>query len=109
MTQLSQSNEQAFEELCAAVQRCRKCQRMEGSKRVLNRAAGALNATIMFIGEAPGRLGADASEIPFHGDKAGHNFEELLEGASLSRADIFVTNAVLCNPKDENGNNAPPI
>jgi uracil-DNA glycosylase family 4 len=62
----------------------------------------------MFIGEAPGRLGADTSGIPFHGDKAGHNFEDLLGSAGISRAEVFVTNAVLCNPKDETGNNAAP-
>jgi uracil-DNA glycosylase family 4 len=63
---------------------------------------------VIFIGEAPGRLGADASELPFHGDKSGHNFESLLEQVGLSRYDAFVTNAVLCNPKDDMGNNATP-
>lgn len=62
----------------------------------------------MFIGEAPGRLGADASELPFHGDKSGHNFESLMEQVGLSRYDAFVTNAVLCNPKDASGNNSTP-
>jgi uracil-DNA glycosylase family 4 len=62
----------------------------------------------MFVGEAPGRLGADASGIPFHGDKTGHNFEELLLGAGLSRASVFITNAVLCNPRDASGRNATP-
>ncbi len=97
-----------YDTLCATVQSCLKCVRMEGSTRVLNRGAGKIDAPIMFIGEAPGRLGADNSGIPFHGDKAGHNFEELLEFAGLTRANIFVTNAVLCNPKDEKGNNASP-
>ena len=62
----------------------------------------------MFIGEAPGRLGADDSQIPFHGDKSGHNFESLVEQVGLSRYQIFVTNAVLCNPKDSKGNNSTP-
>jgi uracil-DNA glycosylase family 4 len=62
----------------------------------------------MFVGEAPGRLGADSSELPFHGDKSGHNFESLLAQVGLSRYDAFVTNAVLCNPKDAHGNNATP-
>ena len=97
-----------FDLLCEKVQKCEKCTRMCDSQRVLNRSAGSLNADIMFVGEAPGRLGADNSGIPFHGDKSGHNFEELLEFAKLDRAKIFVTNAVLCNPKDENGNNSTP-
>lgn len=90
------------------VQFCTRCPRMDESSRVLSRAAGPLHAPLMFIGEAPGRLGADASEIPFHGDKAGHNFEDLLEFAGLSRSRVFVTNAALCNPRDENGNNSTP-
>jgi uracil-DNA glycosylase family 4 len=97
-----------FDLLCEEVQKCDKCARMCGSQRVLNRSAGALNSDIMFIGEAPGRLGADSSGIPFHGDKAGHNFEELLNFARLDRSKLFVTNSVLCNPRDENGNNSAP-
>lgn len=97
-----------FDELCSQVHECFKCPRMKNSTRVLNHSSGSLNAPIMFIGEAPGRLGADGSGIPFHGDKAGHNFEGLLEFVGLNRTDIFVTNSVLCNPKDNNGNNSPP-
>lgn len=97
-----------FDELCKAVKFCTRCVRMEQSARVLSRSAGSLDAKVMFIGEAPGRLGADAYEIPFHGDKAGHNFEELLAFAGLDRSAIFVTNAVLCNPKNDAGNNSTP-
>ena len=97
-----------FFSLCARVKNCTKCPRMTESLRVLNGSVGNLHAKILFIGEAPGRLGADNTGIPFHGDKSGHNFEELLSFAKLSREDIFVTNAVLCNPKDDNGNNATP-
>lgn len=81
---------------------------MAQSARVFGSGCGSLSAKLIFIGEAPGRLGADASELPFHGDKSGHNFEELLEQVGLSRYDAFVTNAVLCNPRDEKGNNATP-
>ena len=81
---------------------------MAESKRILGASAGAIDASIMFIGEAPGRLGADDSAIPFHGDKSGHNFEELLQHVGISRREIFVTNAVLCNPRDEEGRNATP-
>ncbi len=97
-----------FDKLCAEVRTCRLCPRMNNSTRVLSRAAGPLGAKIMFIGEAPGRLGADETGIPFHGDKAGHNFDELIGFVGIDRNEIFVTNAVLCNPKDEKGNNAPP-
>lgn len=97
-----------FGELACAVEDCRLCARMDDRSRVLSPANGPLNAKIMFIGEAPGRLGADATRIPFHGDKAGDNFESLIFQVGLNRYDLFVTNAVLCNPRTADGNNSPP-
>lgn len=102
------SNDRIFEELIAEATSCTVCPRMHGSQRVIGRACGRIDSPLMFIGEAPGRLGADASAIPFHGDKAGDNFERLLDQVGISRYDFFITNAVLCNPKDETGNNATP-
>jgi uracil-DNA glycosylase family 4 len=97
-----------FECLVTEAKGCLACARMNGSQRVIGHASGRIDASIMFIGEAPGRLGADASAIPFHGDRAGDNFERLIEQVGLSRYDCFITNAILCNPKDEKGNNATP-
>lgn len=98
----------AFGGLVQRVQACRKCPRMTGSARVLGFGCGPIGARVMVVGEAPGRLGADESLMPFHGDQAGRNFESLIDQVGLSRYDLFVTNAVLCNPKDANGNNATP-
>ncbi len=97
-----------FECLVKEAKGCLACIRMSGSQRVIGHASGGIDAPIMFVGEAPGRLGADASAIPFHGDRAGDNFESLIEQVGLSRHDCFITNAILCNPKDEKGNNATP-
>lgn len=97
-----------FERLIEVVGACRRCQMMNGCTRVLSWANGSPRADVMFVGEAPGRLGADRTAVPFHGDVAGDNFERLLALAGLTRREVFVTNAVLCNPKDETGNNAPP-
>lgn len=105
---LSIYKNEEFTILCNDVYRCLKCPRMNDSARILNHSVGSLTSDVMFIGEAPGRLGADSFGIPFHGDKAGHNFEELLNFAKLDRSNIYVTNAVLCNPRDEKGNNATP-
>jgi uracil-DNA glycosylase family 4 len=102
------SKVERFASLIAEVSACVTCDRMEGSARVLNYSAGNVMARLMFIGEAPGRLGADATEVPFHGDRAGENFENLLAFAGINRSELFVTNAVLCNPKDEAGNNSTP-
>jgi uracil-DNA glycosylase family 4 len=97
-----------FAKLITEVRACTRCERMCNSVRVLSFAAGNLHSALMFIGEAPGRLGADQTQVPFHGDTAGNNFEELLEFAGIRRNEVFITNAVLCNPKDDNGNNATP-
>lgn len=97
-----------FATLVKEVASCARCKRMACSARILSLASGRLTAPIMFVGEAPGRLGADDTGIPFHGDKAGFNFEDLLGYAGISRADVFITNAVLCNPRDEDGNNSTP-
>src|ERR1700744_5769722 len=97
-----------FEKLVEDVRFCILCERMCNSSRILGRSSGDLSALMMFMGGAPGRLGADDTAIPFHGDKAGENFEKLIAQANISRYDFFITNAVLCNPKDEKGNNATP-
>jgi len=102
------TKEKQFQALVAEVQACRKCTRMNNSERVISSSNGSISSQLMFVGEAPGRLGADSSHIPFHGDKSGHNFESLLDQVGLSRYEFFITNAVLCNPKDEKGNNATP-
>lgn len=106
---MKSDTESKFLELVERVQACRKCPRMNDSARVLGLGCGPLNASVVFIGEAPGRLGADGSHLPFHGDKSGHNFESLIEQVGISRYQVFVTNAVLCNPKDKAGNNATPL
>jgi len=81
---------------------------MERRKAVLGSQCGNLNSKILFIAEAPGRLGADRFRIPLWGDQTGKNFQDLLDCIGWSREQIFITNAVLCNPRDEFGNNATP-
>jgi uracil-DNA glycosylase family 4 len=77
-------------------------------KKVLSTNNGNLNSKVIFIAEAPGRLGADCTGIPLYGDKTGDNFEMLLGNIGWKREDVFITNAILCNPQDENGNNSTP-
>jgi uracil-DNA glycosylase family 4 len=62
----------------------------------------------MFIGEAPGRQGGDRTRIPFSGDQSGQNFTRYIASIGLERAEIFITNAVLCNPRRESGANRAP-
>jgi uracil-DNA glycosylase family 4 len=69
---------------------------------------GNINSKILFIAEAPGRLGADKTTIPLYGDRTGENFDMLLNIIKWTRNDIFITNAVLCNPRNIEGNNDKP-
>jgi uracil-DNA glycosylase len=81
---------------------------MHNSKRVLSDLNGTWDAQIVFVAEAPGRLGAEITGIPLFGDRTGDRFEELLKVMDWNRSDVFITNAVLCNPRDERGNNDTP-
>ena len=87
--------------------KCRLCPALADQPAILSSANGNLNAKLVFVAEAPGRFGAGRTGIPFHGDKSGDNFETLLEHIGLTRAEVFITNAALCNPL-ENGNNRRP-
>lgn len=86
-------------------------ERCKNKKCVLETSCGNLDSEIMFIAEAPGRNGAERTKIPIYGDPSGDNFENILNKASLgkiNRKDVFITNAFLWNPTDENGNNDKP-
>lgn len=112
----------AFDDLCATVAACRRCPRMEGRRRVLSRLNGPVAAPgdglaalggerfrpVLFVAEAPGRFGGDRTGIPLSTDQTGRNFSELLAGIGLRRDAIFITNAILCNPRDPAGRNARP-
>ncbi len=98
----------AFATLCADAAACQRCATMVGRRRVLTPANGRPDARVLFIGEAPGRLGGERTGVPFSGDRTGQNFERLLEAAGLARVDIFITNAILCNPRDAGGRNRGP-
>ena len=62
----------------------------------------------MFIGEAPGRKGADRTRVPFSGDQSGANLDRFLASIDLKREEIFITSAALCNPRTESGANRKP-
>ena len=87
---------------------CTRCPRMEANSAVLGPLNGRIEARVLIVGEAPGRFGSATTRIPFYGDRSGENFERLLPEAGLTRNDVFITNAVMCNPKDEKGRNDRP-
>jgi len=97
-----------FTDLVESVQHCNLCPRLYGRTKVLSAANGNLDSKVLFVAEAPGRFGADRTGVPLCGDRTGENFEKLLGNIAWKREQVFITNAVLCNPREEDGNNATP-
>jgi uracil-DNA glycosylase len=87
---------------------CTRCPAMCGRSAVLSERNGSSNARVMFIGEAPGRKGADRTRVPFSGDQSGVNFDRFLNSIELGREQIFITSAALCNPRSDSGANRRP-
>ena len=75
---------------------------------VLSEANGRVSARVLFIGEAPGRKGADRTRIPFSGDQSGKNLDRFIASIGLTRSQIFITSAALCNPRNASGTNRKP-
>ena len=99
--------EKEFRKLAKNSSQCRLCPAMSDLPAILSSKNGSIHTDLIFIAEAPGRFGSGRTGIPFHGDRSGDNFEQLLNHVGLNRKDIFITNAVLCNPL-KNGNNRRP-
>lgn len=97
-----------FNDLVRMVQGCRACPGMDGRRRVLSINNGGVPASVMFVAEAPGKDGADRTGMPLNGDPSGANFETLLQSIGWTRDMVFITNAVLCNPRDGEGKNRAP-
>ena len=103
-----ESKESKFAGIVAEAASCTRCPTMCGRSAVLSELNGSIAARIMFIGEAPGRKGADQTRIPFSGDQSGKNFERFLASVGLAREQIFITSAAICNPRTESGANRKP-
>ena len=98
----------SFDQLVKDASSCILCPAMCGRSAVLSELNGSPDARVMFIGEAPGRKGADRTRIPFSGDQSGANFDRFLNSIQLTRKEIFITSAALCNPRSESGANRKP-
>ncbi|HKO95462.1 MAG TPA: uracil-DNA glycosylase [Pyrinomonadaceae bacterium] len=97
-----------FRRIISEAAECTRCPSMCERAAVLSSLNGPASARIMFIGEAPGRKGADQTRIPFSGDQSGKNFDRFLASIGLKREHIFITSAALCNPRTESGINRKP-
>jgi len=97
-----------FRILAAEARVCRICPNLADKTAVLSELNGNLEPKVFFIGEAPGRAGADRTRRPFYGDKSGDNFQRLLDSIGLDRNDIFITSAVMCSPRSATDANRRP-
>ena len=100
--------QEQFEALAAEAAACRRCEAMCGRSAVLSARNGRVGASVMFVGEAPGRQGGDRTRVPFSGDQSGRNFSRYIASVGLGREDIFITNSALCNPRSATGANRKP-
>ena len=97
-----------FKALCAEAAGCRVCPDLADKAAVLSDLNGNLNPRVMFIGEAPGRVGADRTRRPFYGDRSGDNLQTLFDSIGLTRDEVFITSAVLCSPRSATDANRKP-
>jgi DNA polymerase len=95
------SKQQRMDRLRLEIEACTRCSLCAGAKHKVP-GEGNLDASIMLVGEAPGRR-EDEHGRPFVGS-AGKLLDKLLAQAGLSRSYIFIGNVVKCRPP---GNRRP--
>jgi len=86
-----------LQELSHSLKDCQRCRLASGRTQVVF-GVGNPQATIMFVGEAPGFY-EDRQGEPFVG-AAGRLLNELLQSAGLSRNDVYIANVIKCRPPD---------
>ena len=82
-------------ELHDSLRACQACRLASGRTQVVF-GTGNPDASIMFVGEAPGFY-EDRQGVPFVG-AAGKLLTELLESVALSRSEIYIANVIKCRP-----------
>ncbi len=89
------SDEQELEKLAKQIMVCTRCELHRSRKNAVP-GEGPTHAEIMFIGEGPGARENEQGR-PFVG-ASGKFLDQLLEQASVTRADVWITNVVKCRP-----------
>lgn len=85
----------ALTDIYAAVERCQDCELAKRRTRAVP-GEGPENATLLFIGEAPG-WHEDQQGRPFVGP-AGQFLEQLLASIGLKREQVYIANVIKCRP-----------
>jgi uracil-DNA glycosylase family 4 len=89
-------------------QGCTHCPDLVNNRRCIVHGYGPPDASVVFVGEAPGYKGGDLTGVPFTRDRSGTRLQRMLIELGLSqeidphleqpRLRCFVTNVVRCNP-----------
>ena len=104
--------------LTIQVKNCELCEELVQSRKQSVMGYGDFNADVLIIGEAPGRLGANETGVPFTKDRSGIFLQKMLGKIGFSESDpesvkprlknVYITNIVKCNPQTDEGTNRPP-
>ncbi len=86
----------AFAELRSQVMPCVKCAHLAAVRKNVVFGVGAINAKLMFIGEAPGSDEDERGE-PFVG-KAGQLLTRIIQTMGLTRDSVYIANILKCRP-----------
>lgn len=97
-----QPKAELLSQLYNRIKGCQKCP-LGATRTNLVFGAGNPNASVMFIGEAPG-YEEDKTGIPFVG-RAGKLLDKILAAMKLSREDVYIANILKCRPP----NNRDPL
>lgn len=89
------SSSEALDRLRGSAVACERCALAETRTNVVF-SSGDPSASVMLIGEAPGR-NEDLTGEPFVG-AAGKLLDSILGGAGLARADVYIANILKCRP-----------
>lgn len=82
---------------------CRRCKLCSNRKNIVF-GTGNPNATLMFVGEAPG-ADEDSQGQPFVG-RAGQLLTKMIQAMGFSREEVYIANIIKCRPP-ENRNPQP--
>jgi len=98
----------AFAELRQRALACVKCSNLAAARKNVVFGVGDINATLMFVGEAPG-ADEDAQGEPFVG-AAGQLLTKIIRAMGLSRGSVYIANILKCRPDtpgEKSGNRKP--
>ena len=98
---MADNAELSIHELHEKITACTLCHLCETRNKAVP-GEGPANASVMFIGEGPGRQ-EDLEGRPFVG-RAGKFLDECLQSIGLKREHVFITNIVKCRPSEKSGN-----